>query len=87
MSREQYRKKTRVMVCVEPNLYKDYKSRYNFSRILNEILLDFSIIDTSIVTAIESNKVTFYGKDGKEYTIQYDEYKKFISFMMDISRV
>jgi hypothetical protein len=88
MTQEKYRKKKRVMVNVSPSLYDGYKKNHNFSKILEEILLDFLIHDASTdsIEIIEADKVTMRTVNGKIYIIDATAYRDFISFLKDVSR-
>lgn len=80
--------KKRVDVTISSNLYDRYKEDYNFSKILDEILTDFLIVEASTdsIDILEVDKVKLKTNNGKVYTLNGMAYRNFISFIMDISR-
>lgn len=81
------RKKTKVSINVSSNLYDMYKPEYNFSKIIDEVLMMFLIVKSSsdVIEAIEADTISFHSH-GKEYIIKSNELRKYIQYLMDESQ-
>lgn len=80
--------KQTVNLTISPNLYDMYKDNYNFSKILDEILTDFVIHDSTANYTPEQmgDKIYMKTKNGKIYNVDAVSYFSFISFLMDLSK-
>lgn len=79
--------KRKITLDVSPNLYDLYKDKYNFSKILDEILTDFLIVGemTKLGYKPTDSIISFKTKD-KIYKINERDYINFINRLIDICR-